>query len=94
MAELQNNQVEITLRYTGSEPDRAFDLARKALTYKGFQFDDLRKPVEYQETSEGLVATLIGTNSFLPEQPESTEEEKPVSIMNNAPLSISPEGVV
>lgn len=93
MTELQNNQVEITLRYTGSEPEKAFDLARRSLTYKGFQFENFSKPIEYQQTENGVVATLIGTNQFLPEQPEKPKEERPVSSMNNAPLAISPEGV-
>lgn len=75
MTELQNNQVEITLRYTGSDVEQAFKLARIALTYKGFRFDSIDKPVEYQESGNGYVATLIGTNQFLPEEAPTEESQ-------------------
>lgn len=93
MAELKNNQVEISLRYTGSDPEKAFSLARIALTFKGFQFEDIRKPVEYQENNGEYTATITGTNAFLPEEPPKKEQDQPVSIMNNAPLAVSPEGI-
>lgn len=93
MTELKNNQVEISLRYTGSEPDRAFHLARIALTFKGFQFEDLGKPVNYQEQDGEYTTTFIGTNGFLAEEQAKPKKEGVVSTMNNAPLGQSPEGV-
>lgn len=94
MTELKNNEVEVTLRYTGNDPAQAFKLARVALTFKGFSFpdQDLRQPVQYQTEGSEHTVTLIAVNQFLSDGTESNQgNQQPVSTMNNAPLVLSPE---
>lgn len=69
---------EFTIKYTGSDPDKAFKLAKTALGFKGFKFES--SEVNYSENADGsFSASFQGTNSLM-SPPENQ------SSMNNAGL--------